>query len=169
MKLPEFLTKLSPVGETLSSVDAGEAFLLGAVADKNAQVCVSTATDALSLWEADYGLQDRSGGDAQKRRLDIRIAIAGGRTLTPAYLTELAATLGGADSAGMTEDFAGYRVCLHAISKNRVPEDTAALERALARLKPAHLSIDVIPVGDLAGTQPRFSALHGGVLMEFRA
>ena len=169
MKLPEFLTTLSPVGETLSSVAAGEAFLLDAVASKNAQVCVNTATDALSLWEADYGLQDRSGGDAERRRLDIRIAMAGGRTLTPAYLAELAATLGGADSAEITEDFANFRVFLNVIANNRVPEDTAALERALARLKPAHLSIEVTPVGAMTGTQPRFSTLHGGIFMEFRA
>jgi len=169
MKLPEFLTKLSPVGETLSSVAAGEDFLFHAVTEKNAQLCVRTATEGLSLWEADYGLQDRSGGDAEKRRLDIRIAIAGGRTLTPAYLAELARTLGGADDAEIDEDFSHYRVSLHAISKNRLPQDTGALERALGRLKPAHLDVEVIPVGDVTGTQPRFSALHGSMMAEFRA
>lgn len=160
MRLPEYLTGLSPVGETLAAVEAGEAALSAAVAEKNAQLSVSTATSGLSLWEADYNLKDRSGGTMEKRRLDIRTAMAGGRTLTPSYLEELAVTLGGADEGEVQEDFANQKVTLYSLSRNRPPADTAPLKRALDRLKPAHIAVDIVPASAFDGNQTRFSALH---------
>lgn len=166
MRLPEYLRRLSPVGETLAAVEAGEAMLSAAVAEKNSQLSAGTAGDGLSFWEADYGLGDRSGGATEKRRLDVRTAMAGGRTLTPAYLEELAVTLGDADEGDAQEDFAGCKTTLYTLFQNRPPAESAALERALERLKPAHLSIEVIPASTFDGTQKRFSALYGTVLME---
>ena len=166
MRLPEFLTKISPVGDTLAAAEAGQRALSAAVAEKNAQFTVETATDALSLWEADYGLKDRTGSNAAERRVDIRTAAAGGRTLTPAYLTELATTLGGARSADVEEDFPGYRTVLYTVTDDLSGNGTAALERAVNRLKPAHITVSVIPcslltVGTTAGT-----VLHGSVVWE---
>lgn len=44
MRLPEFLTELSPVRETLVALEQGENTMAEAVAEKNGQVCVTTAT-----------------------------------------------------------------------------------------------------------------------------
>jgi len=169
MRLPEFLTELSPIRETLTAIGAGEETLSQAVAEKNKQVFVGTAGDeGLSLWEADYGLPKRSGGDETDRRADIRAAMAGGRTLTPAYLEELCVTLGGADRGGVTEDFANWRVTLEVVAEGRLPGDTAPLARAVERLKPAHLTVEMVPVGELPGGLSRVSALTGGTLAEVR-
>lgn len=54
MRLPEFLTELSPVRETLAVLEQGENAMAEAVAEKNGQVCVETATGGLTLWERDY-------------------------------------------------------------------------------------------------------------------
>lgn len=43
MRLPEFLTELSPVGRRCGSW-SGENAMAEAVAEKNGQVCVETAT-----------------------------------------------------------------------------------------------------------------------------
>ena len=48
-----------------------------AVADKNAQVCISTANEGLSLWERDYGLPVREGASLEDRRAVVRAAMAG--------------------------------------------------------------------------------------------
>lgn len=166
MRLPEYLKKISPVGETLTAVETGNNVFTAAVAEKNAQLFVGTATYGLSFWESDYGLKDRSGGTVDKRRLDIRIAMAGGRTLSPAYLEELAVTLGGADAGEVTENFSEQEITLAAVAKNRLPENTAALERALDRLKPAHLSVAVVPVSAFTGAHTKSCILHGAVLLE---
>ena len=86
MRLPEFLTELSPVRETLAALEQGENAMAEAVAEKNGQVCVATATEGLTLWERDYGLPVREGAAMEDRRAAGRAAMAGGRTLTPAFL-----------------------------------------------------------------------------------
>lgn len=166
MRLPEFLTELSPVRETLAAIGAGEAALSAAVEEKNKQLCVGTAGAGLSLWEADYGLPDRTGGDPGGRRAAVRAAMAGGRTLTPEYLRELCVTLGGADYGEVTEDFAHWRVAVDAVAQGRAPADPGPLERALERLKPAHLEFVVTPRGELPAETRRFSGLTGGALIE---
>ena len=54
MRLPEFLTELSPVRETLAALEQGENAMAEAVAEKNGQVCVETATGGLALAELTY-------------------------------------------------------------------------------------------------------------------
>ena len=51
MRLPEFVKKISPVGETLEAIDAGTALLAEETEKRNRQVGVSTADTGLSLWE----------------------------------------------------------------------------------------------------------------------
>ena len=155
MRLPEFLTELSPVRETLAALEQGENAMAEAVAEKNGQVCVATATGGLTLWERDYGLPVREGASAEDRRSAIRAAMLGGRTLTPAFLKELCVTLGGGDRGVVEEDFANWRVTALAVP---------ALKRAVERLKPAHLSVTVLPTADL--TARRWEAVTGGVMME---
>ena len=75
MRLPEYLTRLSPVGETLAAMEAGEEALAAEVAERNAQLAVSTADGGLALWEADYGLPVRAGGDTQDRRAAVLAAM----------------------------------------------------------------------------------------------
>lgn len=166
MRLPEFLTELSPVRETLEAIGAGEAALSAAVEEKNRQLCVGTADAGLSLWEADYGLPDRAGGDPAGRRAAVRAAMAGGRTLTPAYLRELCVTLGGADYGEVTEDFARWRVLVDAVAEGRAPGGSGPLEKAVERLRPAHLEFVVTPRGELPAEGGRYSALTGGALLE---
>ena len=162
MRLPEFLTELSPIWETLAALEQGESTMETAVAEKNAQVCVASADQGLSLWERDYGLPVREGASLEDRRAAVRAAMAGGRTLTPALLRELCVTLGGADRGEVEEDFPHWRVTAEALGRGRVPENTALLERAVERLKPAHLEVTVVPGADLAGQ--RWAALTGGVM-----
>lgn len=76
-------------------------------------------------------------------------AMAGGRTLTPAFLKELCVTLGGGDRGEVEEDFANWHVTALAVGAGRVPTDVPALKRAVERLKPAHLSVTVLPTADL--------------------
>ena len=144
MRLPEFLTELSPVRETLAALEQGENAMAEAVAEKNGQVCVETATGGLTLWERD--------------------AMAGGRTLTPAFLKELCVTLGGGDRGEVEEDFANWHVTALAVGAGRVPTDVPALKRAVERLKPAHLSVTVLPTADLPAH--RWEAVTGGVMLE---
>lgn len=164
MRLPEFVTELSPVRETLEAMEQGENAMADAVAEKNAQVCISTAEDGLSLWEADYGLPVREGAGLEDRRAAVRAAMAGGRTLTPALLRELCVTLGGADRGEVEEDFPDWSVTVLPVSRGRIPANTAPLERAAAKLKPAHLEVSVVPGADMEAQ--RWAGLHGGVLVQ---
>ena len=75
MRLPEFLTELSPVRETLAALEQGENAMAEAVAEKNGQVCVATATGGLTLWERDYGLPVREGAAMEDRRAAVRIKV----------------------------------------------------------------------------------------------
>ena len=94
----------------------------------------------------------------------VRAAMAGGRTLTPAFLKELCVTLGGGDRGEVEEDFANWHVTALTVGEGRVPADIPALNRAVERLKPAHLSVTVLPTADL--TARRWAAVTGGVMME---
>ena len=162
MRLPEYLTRLSPVGETLAAMEAGEEALAAEVAERNAQLAVSTADGGLDLWEADYGLPIRAGGDIPDRRAAVLAAMAGGRTLTPALLKELCVRLGGGDRGEVEEDFPHWAVTALAVCRGRMPESTGALTRAVERLKPAHLAVAVVPAAELETADG--PALHGGVL-----
>jgi len=51
-----------------------------------------------------------------------------------------------------------------AVGAGRVPADIPALKRAVERLKPAHLSVTVLPTADL--TAQRWEAVTGGVMLE---
>lgn len=164
MRLPAFLTELSPVRETLEALEQGESAMAEAVAEKNRQVCVSSADQGLSLWEADYGLPVREGASPEDRRAAVRAAMAGGRTLTPAFLKELCVTLGGAHRGEVEEDFPNWHVTAVAVGRGRFPEDTAPLERAAEKLKPAHLEVEVLPGAALEASHR--AALTGGVMME---
>lgn len=162
MRLPEYLTRLSPVGETLAAVGTGEEALAADVAARNAQLTASTADTGLDLWEADYGLPVRAGGDPADRRAAILAAMAGGRTLTPALLKELCIRLGGGERGEVEEDFPHWAVTALAVCQGRMPENTGALARAVERLKPAHLAVAVLPTAELETADG--PALHGGVL-----
>ena len=164
MRLPEFVTEISPIRETLAALEQGESALAGEVAEKNKQVSVATATDGLSLWERDYDLPVREGAAPEDRRAAVLAAMAGGRTLTPALLAELCVTLGGAERGEVEEDFSNWRVTVSAVSRGQVPENTAPLKRAVERLKPAHLEAVVLPGADLEATHR--AALHGGAVTE---
>ena len=166
MRLPEFLTELSPVRETLEALEQGETAMADAVAEKNRQVSVASADEGLSLWEQDYGLPVREGAPLEDRRAAVRAAMAGGRTLTPAFLKELCVTLGGADRGEVEEEFPNWHVTAVAVGRGRFPEDTAPLERAAERLKPAHLAMTVLPTAALEARHR--TALTGGVLVEIR-
>lgn len=162
MRLPEYLTRLSPVGETLTAMEAGEEALAAEVAERNAQLAVSTADTGLDLWEADYGLPVRAGGVIPDRRAAVLAAMAGGRTLTPALLKELCVRLGGGERGEVEEDFPHWAVTALAVCRGRMLESTGALERAVERLKPAHLAVAVLSAAELETADG--PALHGGVL-----
>ena len=166
MRLPSFLTKISPLGETLAAMSAGEAVLADAVKERNDRLCLDTAdAEGLSLWEKEYGLPVPSGNSPETRKAAIRTAMAGGRTLTAAYLRELCVTLTGANRGEAEEEFADWTVRAVPVGTGFVPE-TDALERALERLKPAHLHMEVVPCEELL--LGRTMALTGGILTEIQ-
>lgn len=166
MRLPEFVKKISPVGETLEAIDAGTEALAEEAEKRNRQLAVSTADTGLSLWERDYALSDGTGREEDFRRARIRAAMAGSRTLTVAELAALAVTLAGADRGAVFEEFDHWRVTLEALYGNRVPGDMTALEEAVQRQKPAHLEVLVTPVGELRADTGRYHALTCNVYLE---
>ena len=162
MRLPEFLTELSPIRETLEALEQGETAMADAVAEKNKQVSVASADEGLALWERDYGLPVREGAPLEERRATVRAAMAGGRTLTPAFLKELCVTLGGADRGEVTEDFPNWRVTAEVVTEGRVPGAPAPLERAVEKLKPAHLEVLITPPGRVARRNEAIRRPHWG-------
>lgn len=165
-RLPAFLYRISPIGETLAAIGHGTDLLEQETAKRNDQLSVQTAEDSLSLWERDYALADGTGNKVMMRRARILAAMAGSQTLTKARLEALAVTLGGADRGEVEEDFAAWRVVLSALYEGRPPETTAALEEAAVRLRPAHLEVTVVPVCQLAPDTDRYSALTGGIFLQ---
>lgn len=168
MRLPEFLTELSPLRETLEAAGQGEAALEEETAARNRQVIVGEADTGLSLWEADYGLPEGTGRSLSDRRGEILAAMAGGRTLTPACLEELCRTLGGAERGTVTEEFQEWRVIVDASAQGRIPPGEETLRRVLEKLKPAHLTMEIVVSGELEGAGERYSALTAGPQAELR-
>lgn len=166
MRIPAFLTKISPIGEVFGAIGHGTALLEQETAKRNDQLCVSTAGEGLSLWERDYGLGDGTGTQTAKRRARILAAMAGGQTLTKERLEALAVTLGDADRGEAEEDFAHWQVILTALYEGRLPEDSGALSEAVQRLKPAHLEVEVVSLCRLETEGSRSPALSAGVLMK---
>lgn len=189
MRLPEFVTELSPVRETLEAVAAGERALAADTEEALRQVHTDTADRGLDLWEADFSLE-RLGTDGA-RRAAVKAALAGGRTLTPAYLEELcrlAASspvppqgggnaqggarppLKGAGGSGISdgwsqvnEDFENWTVTAYAAAFGRLPPGAEALDAAVDRLKPAHLAVEVHPAGVFSLEGGWRSGLGGGL------
>ena len=69
----------------------------------------------------------------------------------------------GGERGEVEEDFAHWSVTALAVGAGRVPADIPALKRAVERLKPAHLSVTVLPTADL--TARRWETVTGGVMM----
>lgn len=161
MRLPEFVTELSPVRETLEAVAAGERTLAADTEEALRQVHTDTADRGLGLWEADFSLE-RLGTD-EARRAAVKAALAGGRTLTPAYLEELCRAAGGADWSQVNEDFENWTVTAYAAAFGRLPPGAEALDAAVDRLKPAHLAVEVHPAGVFSLEGGWRSGLGGGL------
>lgn len=168
MRLPQFFLDLTPVGETVDAALSETAALEAAVEEGSAQVVVSTATDkGLSLWEADYALPREASQEGRRAR--IREALAGGSTLTKAAMEALCVSVGGFDRGEAMEDFPHWAVELWAVNDGALPGDTAALEAAVARLKPAHLAVSVIPCAESDTVTPLRAALAGECFWEVPA
>ena len=159
MRLPAFVKKISPIGETLEAMEAGTALLAEEAAERNRQLSVATADSGLSLWEADYSLP--ASGDTEMRYARILAAMAARRTLTVEELKAMAVIVGGADGAEVEEDFSNWRAMLTALYKNRVPEDVTVLRETVRRQKPAHLTVEVEPLTTVNGGIRRYTALTG--------
>lgn len=168
MRLPRFFLDLTPVGETVDAALSETAALETAVAESSAQVVVSTATDkGLALWEADYALPREASPEGRRAR--IREALAGGSTLTKAALEALCVSVGGFDRGEAVEDFAAWAVELWAVNEGALPGDTAALDAAVERLRPAHLAVSVIPCAQTDTVTPVHIALAGECFLEVPA
>lgn len=167
MRLPEYLGRLSPVGETLDAIAAGEQALEQNIQAENSRLSVASADrDGLSLWEADYALADGTGLPLEVRRAKIRTAMSSAATLTPAYVRELCVTIGGADDGEVVEDFPSWAVQVLPVARDRVDTDTALLEESIRALLPAHLSLEVIPCALLSALDRRFGVLSTGAMAE---
>lgn len=163
MRLPPFFVKLSPIGETLAAFAAENDRLEAETDRRNAQMAVSTADSGLALWERDYGLP--SFGDLTARRGRIRAAMTvEGAAMTPAFLRQLAITVGGAGGVSVEEDFANARVTVKAVFPD--PAGISALEEAIERFKPAHLQVAVNPTVALTGSVKLYPVLSGAVFAE---
>ncbi len=80
MRLPKFVTEISPDQETLEAAAQGEEALKADVEAAARQFYVPTATRGLALWEADYSLKNQ--GTDEARRAAVRTALAG-KTCAP--------------------------------------------------------------------------------------
>lgn len=160
MRLPEFVTELSPVRETLDAMAAGEEVLAADVEEALRQVHVDTADRGLDLWEADFSLESQ-GTDAA-RRAAVKAALAGGKTLTPERLEELCRSVGGADWGQVNEDFPNWTATAYAAAFGRIPPGDAALDAVIKRLQPAHLAVEAHPAGVFAVNGGWVSALTAG-------
>lgn len=169
MRLPEYLSRLSPVGETLDAIAAGEQALEQNIVDENSRLSVASADrDGLSLWEADYALADGAGLPLEVRRAKIRTAMSGAATLTPAYLRELCVTIGGADDGEVAEDFPHWAVQVRPVTRDRVDTDNQILEESIRKLLPAHLALEIVPCALLAAPDQVFAVLSTGTVAELR-
>lgn len=167
MRLPEYLSRISPVGETLAAISAGEGELAAQIQAENSRLSVSSADrDGLSLWEADYGLEDGTGLLLEVRRAKIRTAMSGAATLTPAYLKELCVTIGGASFGEVEEDFPNWAVQVRPVSRDRVVTDAEILEESIRKLLPAHLFLDILPCALLTAPDKVFAVLSAGGTVE---
>ena len=146
MRLPAFLTRLSPVGETLTALEAGEATLGAEVEERNGRLSVSTAgEEGLALWEADCGLPHSAADTPDLRRSRIRAALLGGETLTPARLQALAQRYFGVDTVTVAENAPASQVTVTAFFDDKKPvRDLTALNETLRRRKPAHIAVTVV-------------------------
>ena len=165
MRLPAFLTSVSPVGETLAAVEQGRCLLESEAEKRNRQLSVTTAEDGLTLWEADYSLPGGSGARVEDRRASVRAALSGGQTLTRDRLKALCASIGGADDAELEENFSDWHVRVTALYEGKLPEDMATLEKVVQRLKPAHLRLDMAAEGRLRFEDEQYRALSGSAFL----
>ena len=167
MRLPEYLSRISPVGGTLGAIAAGEQALEQNITAENGRLSVASADrEGLSLWEADYGIEDATGLPLDVRRAKIRTAMAGAATLTPAYLRELCITIGGADDGEVEEDFPRWAVQVRPVTWDRVDTDMDILEESIRKLLPAHLSLDLIPCALLTAPEQVFAVLSAAGMAE---
>lgn len=167
MRLPEYLSRISPVGETLDAIAAGELALEQNITAENGRLSVASADrDGLSLWEADYGIEDADGLPLDVRRAKIRTAMSGAATLTPAYLRELCVTIGGADDGEVVEDFPHWAVQVRPVTWDRVDADTEILEESIRKLLPAHLTLELLPCALLTAPDKVFAVLSAGGMAE---
>ena len=169
MRLPEYLGRISPVGETLDAIAAGEQALEQNIEAENSRLSVASADrDGLSLWEADYALDDGTGLPLEARRTKIRTAMSGAATLTPAYLKELCVTIGGADDGEVAEDFPHWAVQVRPVTRDRGDTDTALLQESIRKLLPAHLALEVVPCAALMAADRVFAVLSTGTVAQLR-
>lgn len=167
MRLPEFITQISPIRETITAIQAGEQELEEKIEAENGRLSVASADwEGLSLWEADYGLEFGAGLDQDVRRAKIRTAMSGACTLTPKYLQELCVTIGGADFGEVEELFPDWTVQVKAVTENRVDTDLATLKDCIETLLPAHLKLDLQPCGQLSAQAQAFTVLSSGEMRE---
>ena len=165
MRLPAFLTNLSPVGETLAAVEQGQLLLEQEVSRRNDQLSVGTADEALSRWKADYSLPDGTGKKEPLRRARIRTAMGGGQCLNRSRLRDLCISIGGADDVEIEEDFPNWCVSVTALYEGRFPEEQEELRRAFDRLKPAHLQMVLAGESLLQSAGERYLAHVGSVFL----
>lgn len=167
MRLPEYLSRISPVGETIAAIRAGELALEQNITAENGRLSVAAADrDGLRLWEADYGIEDADGLPLDVRRAKIRTAMSGAATLTPAYLRELCLTIGGADDGEVVEAFSRWTVQVRPVTWDRVDADTQILEESIRKLLPAHLSLEMIPCALLSAPEHFFAVLSAAGMAE---
>lgn len=168
MRLPECLTRISPVRETLEAMDCGLAALEHAAAEENGRLSPDTADDrGLSLWEADYSLQRQA--DEAARRDAIRAALRGGQGATVKELEALCADVGGFDHGEVEEEFSAYAFTVYAVTDGRMPPDAGPLRTALERRCPAHLHMTVVPCAAPAREPAGLhAALLGRIYIEVR-
>ena len=155
------------MGETLDAIAAGELALEQNITAENGRLSVASADrDGLSLWEADYGIEDADGLPLDVRRAKIRTAMSGAATLTPAYLRELCVTIGGADDGEVVEDFPHWAVQVRPVTWDRVDADTEILEESIRKLLPAHLTLELLPCALLTAPEHFFAVLSAGSMAE---
>lgn len=104
------------------------------------QIFPQTATWALPLWEAAYGIKSDFSLTTSQRREKVIAKIRSAKTATKELIRNVAAAWVNGD-VEVIERSAEYAFIIKFISQFGMPDDMEGLRNAINEVKPAHLSV----------------------------
>ncbi len=138
-RVPAYYYDDPNTGAILTALDrAGDRFL-AAVDDYLQQLDVATATWALPLWEARYGIVPAASDNDADRRSAIMAKMRGRGTTTPELVQAVADAW---ENGAVKVDETPYAVILTFVSALGIPKNISELIRAVRAVIPADMLIE---------------------------